>query len=329
MSHQPAGETSLLLAVDRLVPPDAELLSELVGGGVDVNATSDGPGLSALWFAVSHGHASTVRALLDLGASPKQTSRSGTSPRDLASLRRMHDIVQMLDEASSRWVAAVTLQAAGRSWLWHWRRGRAAATLQAAARGRAARRRLRQHQAAVVLQSAARGIRARRQAEWRRKRLERLGRRLLRATAELALQGGAHEGGVSCRPCAWLPHALIWMPRHRRHSCRGSLNLWVWPACDRWWHGHPFSKGWRRAQAKARCRSARGVGRIPTAVNPAAATRRRWRGSSSRPSRTGALPEAWLRAGGSGSCCCCLGGGGGQSLDSVLCGRRVSQEPTV
>ena len=91
------GET-LRLAASR---GDVAVVSELLGQGVDVDATSE-YGATALVLAALNGQAEAVRALLDAGANPDLVDTFyGRSPLGWATLGGFEDVVLMLFVAGS------------------------------------------------------------------------------------------------------------------------------------------------------------------------------------------------------------------------------------
>jgi ankyrin repeat protein len=82
-----------------------ELVSALLDAGAAVDARSACDARTALHHAAERGDAASVAALLRAGASPRQPTRSGLTPRELAARRSDGDgaqVAEMLREAEKR-----------------------------------------------------------------------------------------------------------------------------------------------------------------------------------------------------------------------------------
>ena len=77
-----------------------ELLSAYVGGGYPVDHP-DPAGNTLLMLAAYHGHAGTVRMLLDRGADPDRLNDRGQSPVAGALFKGEDDVVRLLVDAGA------------------------------------------------------------------------------------------------------------------------------------------------------------------------------------------------------------------------------------
>ncbi|WP_243789735.1 ankyrin repeat domain-containing protein [Saccharopolyspora gloriosae] len=88
-------ERVVAIAMDLAREGDTEQLIEFVGHGLPVNVT-DSDANTLLMLAAYHGHAATVRALLDHGADPDLRNARDQSPIAGALFKGADDVVAVL-----------------------------------------------------------------------------------------------------------------------------------------------------------------------------------------------------------------------------------------
>ena len=97
------GQTPLHHACTR--PGCGELVSALLDAGAAPDVKSTGDARTALHNAAEYADAATVAALLRAGAAPRQATRSGVTPRELAARRSDGDgaeVAELLRQAERR-----------------------------------------------------------------------------------------------------------------------------------------------------------------------------------------------------------------------------------
>ncbi|MCX2731079.1 ankyrin repeat domain-containing protein [Saccharopolyspora sp. NFXS83] len=93
-------ERVVAIAMDLAREGDTEQLIEFVGHGLPVDVT-DSDANTLLMLAAYHGHAATVRALLDQGADPDLRNARDQSPIAGALFKGADDVVAVLREAGA------------------------------------------------------------------------------------------------------------------------------------------------------------------------------------------------------------------------------------
>lgn len=93
-------ERVVAIAMDLARDGDTEQLIEFVGHGLPVDVT-DSDANTLLMLAAYHGHAATVRALLDHGADPDLRNARDQAPIAGALFKGADDVVAVLREAGA------------------------------------------------------------------------------------------------------------------------------------------------------------------------------------------------------------------------------------
>ncbi|MFA1539813.1 ankyrin repeat domain-containing protein [Actinomadura monticuli] len=93
-------ERVLAIALDLARVGDTEALADFVDHGVPADS-SDASGNTLLMLAAYHGHADTVRALLDRGADPNRRNARDQSPVAGALFKGEDEVVSVLRKAGA------------------------------------------------------------------------------------------------------------------------------------------------------------------------------------------------------------------------------------